>query len=178
MFSVFIWVAIDCQCHAMSNLECMEASSRLSAYDKLSDSFRIGYILAHREILCYLLTYLLAERAGARWLNVWNRNFGTITQWGHHEKLTRDSVDRQLNWLTYSSAAPTMQIRTIRTILKSIFFLIGSQWSSSRIAADMLNFEMIIQDLPSGRVRHRLKPIEEKWVYTIFWTVIDSTRST
>ena len=45
--------------------------------------------------------------------------------------------------IKYSGAAPTRQCRTRRTILNSICFLIGSQCSSSRMAAEIpLNFAM------------------------------------
>ena len=55
--------------------------------------------------------------------------------------------------IRYSGAAPTKQWQTIRTILKSILLLIGSQWSSSRMAADMWD----VQDQPSGRVQQLWK---------------------
>ena len=63
------------------------------------------------------------------------------------EKLSGDIVDRRLSWLagtapsdTPAQHQPCMQCQTT---LKSILLLIGSQWSSSRMAADrLLNLEM------------------------------------
>ena len=47
--------------------------------------------------------------------------------------------------IMYSDAAPTRQCRTKRAILNAMRFLIGSQCSSSRMAAEIpLNFAMFI----------------------------------
>ena len=86
------------------------------------------------------------ETAKARWPNVWSRNLGTTRSPREADRRHCRTTVEPTGWhssIRYSGAAPTKQWRTIRAILKSILLLIGSQWSSSRMAADMwLNLGM------------------------------------